>query len=62
MLDPKGALHHDEGVGVHAGIFSLGTVFNKRRNSSFIDGVGRDAEELTADVRAHLDRTVALAR
>ncbi len=62
FLDPKGALRHDRGVGEHAGVFSLGTVFNRRRNSSFIDGVGRDAEELTPAIRAHLDRNAAWAR
>lgn len=59
FLDAKGALRHTEGVGTQPGLFTLGNVFNKRRNSSFIDGVGRDASELTADVRTHLDQASA---
>ncbi|MEZ5246894.1 MAG: NAD(P)-binding domain-containing protein [Acidimicrobiales bacterium] len=55
LLDAKGGLRHTEGVTDQAGLFVLGTVFNRRRNSSFIDGVGRDATELHAEIRAHLD-------
>jgi putative flavoprotein involved in K+ transport len=61
LLDTKGGLRHDEGVTDQPGLLVLGTVFNRRRNSSFIDGVGRDATELAAEVRAHLERVAAPA-
>jgi putative flavoprotein involved in K+ transport len=62
LLDAKGALRHTQGLTDQAGLFVLGTVFNRRRNSSFIDGVGRDATELNAEVRAHLEAVAATAR
>jgi len=61
LLDPKGTLPHQEGVTDQPGLFVLGTVFNRRRNSSFIDGVGRDATELATEVRARLERVAAPA-
>ncbi len=45
-LDEQGELVHEGGVMRRAGLYALGLQFQRRRNSAFIDGVGRDAEEL----------------
>lgn len=62
VLDAKGALPHTEGVADQPGLFILGTVFNRHRNSSFIDGVGRDAAHLATAIADHLDRVATPAR
>ncbi len=54
LLDRKGALPHVGGVTAEPGLFILGMNFGTRRNSSFIDGVGRDAVELAASVTTHV--------
>lgn len=43
LLDHDGELRHRGGVTSAPGIFCLGLPFNRHRNSTFIDGVGRDA-------------------
>ena len=43
------------------GLFALGLPFMRRRNSTFIDGVGADAEEIAAAVACHLGATAARA-
>jgi len=49
-LDARGELSHDGGV-LHApGMYALGLQLMRRRSSSFLDGVGRDAEELSDHV------------
>lgn len=51
-----GELIHSRGP-LHApGLFALGLRFMRRRDSHFLDGVGRDAEELVHDVLAVLHR------
>ena len=57
MLDRRGRLAHDGGVLPTPGAYVLGLPFLRRRKSSFLDGVGPDAEELTEHLLAHLDRT-----
>ncbi len=54
LLDRKGALVHDGGILPAAGMYVLGLPFQRRRKSSFLDGVGDDAIELTAHLVEHL--------
>jgi putative flavoprotein involved in K+ transport len=46
VLDERGELRHDGGVTPAPGLYVLGLAFQRRRKSSFIDGVGDDAREL----------------
>lgn len=57
LLDHKGAIRHDGGVMEAPGMYVLGLPFTRRRKSSFIDGVGPDAEELTTHLAVHLGVT-----
>jgi putative flavoprotein involved in K+ transport len=45
-LDANGEIRQRHGRGAQQGLYVLGLQFMTRRRSSFIDGVGRDAEEL----------------
>jgi putative flavoprotein involved in K+ transport len=54
VLDARGELIHDGGVLPLPGLYALGLPFMRRRSSSFIDGVGRDAEDLAAHLSATL--------
>jgi putative flavoprotein involved in K+ transport len=56
VLDAKGEIRHQGGVTPSPGLYVIGLYFLRRRKSSFIDGVGRDALELTAHLAAHLRR------
>ena len=61
--DRKGAICHAGGVMAVPGMYVLGLPFTRRRNSSFLDGVGPDAEELSAHLARFLHRgTRHLAR
>lgn len=55
LLDAKGAIRHDGGVMARPGMYTLGMPFTRRRKSSFIDGVGPDAQELSAHLATRLD-------
>ena len=44
VLDTHGEIRHAQGVTPWPGLFVLGLSFQRRRKSSFIDGVGEDAE------------------
>ena len=57
-FDRRGRLMHDGGVSSLSGLYFLGLPFLRRRNSSFIDGVGADAADLASHLHAHLDRRV----
>lgn len=57
-FDRRGRLVHDGGVSPLSGLYVLGLPFLRRRNSSFVDGVGTDAAELASHLHAHLDRRV----
>lgn len=59
LLDAKGQLVHDGGVLPAPGMYALGLPFMRRRKSSFLDGVGPDAIELSDQLVAHLDRIAA---
>jgi len=48
VLDAAGELINNGGITPVEGLYALGLRFQRRRNSSFIDGVGADAVELAA--------------
>jgi putative flavoprotein involved in K+ transport len=58
VLDQRGEIQHQGGITEQPGLYVLGLNFLRRRNSSFIDGVGADARDLTE----HLARHVGVAR
>ncbi|GAA1478702.1 NAD(P)/FAD-dependent oxidoreductase [Nocardioides aestuarii] len=55
LLAPSGRLRHDGGVLEAPGLYALGLTFQRRRKSSFLDGVGPDAVELLPHLVRHLD-------
>jgi putative flavoprotein involved in K+ transport len=60
VLDGRGEIHHQGGVTPHPGLYVLGLNFQRRRNSSFIDGVGDDARFLAEQIaRSRLQRRIA---
>ena len=58
VLDAYGEIAHSGGITDAAGLYVLGMNFQRRRNSSFIDGVGDDARMIAA----HLAQWVARRR
>jgi putative flavoprotein involved in K+ transport len=56
VLDERGEIRHEGGVTAVPGLYVIGLYFLRRRKSSFIDGVGGDALELTAHLAAQLRR------
>jgi putative flavoprotein involved in K+ transport len=61
VLDRAGEIRHEGGITPAPGLFALGLRFLRRRSSSFIDGVGRDAEELAPAIAALLGATCRAA-
>jgi putative flavoprotein involved in K+ transport len=61
FLDRHGQIPHEGGVTRHAGMYVLGLPFLRRRSSSFICGLERDAVELADHVAAHLGATARAA-
>lgn len=61
MLDERRAIKHDGGVMDTAGMYVLGLPFGQRRKSSFLDGVGPDAVDLSDHLASFLDTTVSPA-
>lgn len=55
VLDETGEIRHQGGVTPSPGLYVLGLRFLRRRNSNFIDGVGRDAQELADHLCRHLE-------
>jgi putative flavoprotein involved in K+ transport len=55
VLDRKGGIVHDGGVMNPRGMYVLGLPFTRSRKSSFLDGVGPDAQFLSAHLVAHLN-------
>lgn len=56
VLDRRGEIVHQGGVTPEPGLYVLGLQFLRHRNSSFLDGVGRDALALAAHLTDHLER------
>jgi putative flavoprotein involved in K+ transport len=56
VLDARGEIRHEGGVTPSPGLYVIGLYFLRRRKSSFIDGVGDDAIELTAHLATYLRR------
>jgi len=56
VLGPDGEIRHRGGVTPSSGLYTIGLNFLRRRKSSFIDGVGRDAMDLTLHLTEHLRR------
>lgn len=54
VLDLKGQVRHDGGVTPCPGLYLLGATFGRRRKSSFIDGAGDDARELSDHLVGYL--------
>jgi putative flavoprotein involved in K+ transport len=54
VLDRKGRVRHDGGVTTWPGLYVLGWPFLRRRKSTFIDGAGADAQDLTEHLAGHL--------
>lgn len=50
VLDANGEIRHTRGRTPARGLYVLGLQFMTRRNSSLLDGVGRDAEEIAAEI------------
>ena len=59
VLDGAGELIHHGGITAAPGLYAIGLRFLRRRSSNFIDGVGRDAEDLAAEIAAHLGARLA---
>ncbi len=56
VLDGRGEIVHQGGVTPEPGLYVLGLQFLRRRNSSFLDGVGRDALAIAAHLDGYLER------
>jgi putative flavoprotein involved in K+ transport len=55
VLDAKGRVRHDGGVTTVPGLYLMSAVFLRRRKSTFIDGAGDDARDLSAHLVEYLD-------
>lgn len=55
VLDSSGEVRNQRGRTPAPGLFIIGMQFMIRRNSSFIDGVGRDAEEIAVAIANRAD-------
>jgi putative flavoprotein involved in K+ transport len=54
VLDAQGEIAHAGGIIAAPGLYALGLRFMRRRKSNFIDGVGRDAEDLADHITGYL--------
>jgi len=54
VIDSWGEIIHLGGITPAAGLYAMGLNFMRRRKSTFIDGVGQDAEELAHCIAADL--------
>jgi putative flavoprotein involved in K+ transport len=59
VLDAKGEIIQSRGRTPAPGLYVIGLPFMIRRNSSFIDGVGRDAEEIAQQIAPRAQREAA---
>jgi putative flavoprotein involved in K+ transport len=60
-LDRRGRIVHDGGLLRAPGLFTVGRPFLRRRSSTFLSGIGRDAVDLSREILQHLDRTASAA-
>jgi putative flavoprotein involved in K+ transport len=56
VLDGRGEIVHDGGATPEPGLYVLGLNFQRRRNSSFIDGVGDDARVIATQIARSVSR------
>ena len=56
VIGADGEIRHERGVTAVPGLYVLGMHFQRRRNSSFIDGVGHDAVELAEHITSRGSR------
>jgi len=56
VLDERGELRHEGGITPEPGLYVIGLYFMRRRNSSFLDGVGADAADLAHEIEHGLAR------
>jgi putative flavoprotein involved in K+ transport len=61
VLDERGEIRHEGGITESAGLYVLGLPFLRRRKSSFLDGVGQDAIELSEHIAERRLRRTAIA-
>ena len=61
VTDAQGEIVNRGGVTATPGLFTLGLPFMRHRASTFIDGVGRDAEALAPEIAGYLEKTAAKA-
>ena len=54
VLDERGEIAHKGGVTAVDGLYVMGMRFQRRKDSNLIDGVGRDAEVLSAHLAARM--------
>jgi putative flavoprotein involved in K+ transport len=54
VLNARGEIRHHGGITPEAGLYVLGLNFQRRRNSSFIDGVGDDAGVIALEIARSL--------
>lgn len=59
VLNSWGEIIHEGGVTPAGGLYVIGLNLLRRRNSSFIGGVGRDAQELAVHIAQHLSMRVS---
>ena len=57
VFDRRGDVRHDGGVTTSPGLYLMGMPFLRRRNSSFIDGAGADAADLSDHLTHYLHTT-----
>lgn len=57
VLDGKGRIRHQGGVTEVPGLYLMSANFLRRRRSTFIDGAGDDARDLSAHLVGYLDQT-----
>jgi putative flavoprotein involved in K+ transport len=50
VLDPNGEIRHEGGITPEPGLYVIGLHFMRRRNSTFLDGVGADARDLAEHI------------
>ena len=56
IFDAHGEIRHTGGKTPEAGLYVLGLNFQRRRNSSFIDGVGDDARVIAHEIAQSMRR------